>query len=339
MIYELSEKLFLDLWEEFGRPAELEKFEDVLSFLRALIQRSQGNVVVDHFSGENYDRIDRVECLGNYVKIVWKDFSDFCKRKEAGILTYDEWLTWNIFGEFAEIYTLLDVEKILFRKERDHLFLIFRTNLIDLKKIESLHKHNGWSTLKKEQCTDSFYTQFIVSKEIDGKHIYGDCIVYTLPFCVMLIHAKENCNSSYYSRIRLVHETMEEIYRRFELVLGRLDRCDERDVDEIEEKGNTIRKLMEYSLKFYCAYMGISMKMERQYKHITLGDLRDKLKDTIPDINSLIPQSLIIEANKYAHDIGRKSSKEDLILFSRKVEDMLVELTKRIINDIILLFN
>ena len=80
--------------------------------------------------------------------------------------------------------------------------------------------------------------------------------------------------------------------------------------------------------------MGISMKMERQYKHITLGDLRDKLKDTIPDVNGLIPQSLINEANKYAHDIGRKSSKEDLILFSRKVEDMLVELTKRIINDI-----
>lgn len=334
MRYELSEKLFLDLWEEFGRPAELEKLEDIHNFLKALIQRSQGYVIVDHFSGENYDRIDRVECLGNYIKIVWKDFSDFCKRKEAGILTDDERLTWNLFGEFAEIYTMLDLEKILFRKEQDHLFLIFRTNLIDLKKIEKIHKDNGWSTLTKEQCTDSFYTQFIVSKEIDGKQIYSDCIVYTLPFCVMLIQAKENCNSSFYSRIRLVRETMEEIYRRFEFVLRRLDRCDERDVDEIEEKGNTIRKLMEYSLKFYCAYKGIPMKMERQYKHITLGKLRDNLEDIIPDVNSLIPQSLIIEANEYAHDIGRKSNKEDLILFSRKVEDMLIELTKRIVNDI-----
>lgn len=58
--YELSEKLFLDLWEKRGKPKELVNAEEITSFLKELVDKSKGLVIVDHYSYSNYDHIHKV---------------------------------------------------------------------------------------------------------------------------------------------------------------------------------------------------------------------------------------------------------------------------------------
>ena len=81
------------------------------------------------------------------------------------------------------------------------------------------------------------------------------------------------------------------------------------DRDEIFSKGNTIRNILEYTLKHFCVIRGIEIDIEQKYGHIELGELRKKIKD-IPNIN--IPQSLINTANELSHDSGKKYNIENV---------------------------
>ena len=95
------------------------------------------------------------------------------------------------------------------------------------------------------------------------------------------------------------------------------------DRDEIFSKGNTIRNILEYTLKHFCVIRGIEMNIEQKYGHIDLGELRKKIKD-IPNIN--IPQSLVNTANELSHDSGKKYNIENVREFYGDVCELIKQI-------------
>ena len=101
------------------------------------------------------------------------------------------------------------------------------------------------------------------------------------------------------------------------------NREDIEDRDEIFSKGNTIRNILEYTLKHFCVIRGIEMNIEQKYGHIDLGELRKKIKD-IPNIN--IPQSLVNTANELSHDSGKKYNIENVREFYGDVCELIKQI-------------
>lgn len=330
--YAMSEQLFLDLWEKHGWKEELSNHEEIFNFLNELIQISNGQVIVDHFSRENYDYITRIEQKGKYLKIIWRDYNDLRVKYLAGNISDMDMLEWSVFNYSTYIYALLDVEKIKIRRWQNHTVVLFRTNLIEPKAAEHFLKQNNSEILVKNQQPQQLYTEFRFIEENREDAIIHDCTVYTLPFFTILIQPKEHDFPTVISHMILVRETLMEIRDRFDRVVTSLEHCSESDTDDIEAKGNTIRKLMEYALKYFCIYKKVPIKeIDQKYKYTYLGELR---KSVIP-FGITINQALIEEANKYSHDSGRTYHLKEVALFASQVDVLLKEIEKNISKEVV----
>ena len=51
--YEISEQLFLDVWESYGCPDEVSDLQTIYNILNELISKSQHWIVLDHYSHIN----------------------------------------------------------------------------------------------------------------------------------------------------------------------------------------------------------------------------------------------------------------------------------------------
>ncbi len=68
MNYELSEQLFLDIWNKFGTPAEILAKPQINKFLTELVNISKGWIILDHYSYINFDRIKKLNQMENLRK-------------------------------------------------------------------------------------------------------------------------------------------------------------------------------------------------------------------------------------------------------------------------------
>lgn len=327
----MSEQLFLDLWEKYGYKEELSNSEEIFDFLNELVQISDGQVIVDHFSRENYDYITRIEKTGKYLKIIWRDYDNLRTKYLSGNMSEMDMLEWSLFDYVTYTYALLDVERIKIRKWQNHIVLLFRTNLIEPKAAERFLKQGNNEILAKSQLPQQLYTKFRFAEGDRANAIIHDCTVYTLPFFTLLIQPKEHDLPTVISHIILVRETLMEIRNRFDRVVASLKLCSEGDTDEIEAKGNTIRKLMEYALKYFCIYKNVPIKeIDQKYKYTYLGDLRK----SVAPFGIVISQSLIDEANRYSHDSGHTYHLNEVVSFTSQVDLLLKEIEKNISQEV-----
>lgn len=330
--YIISEQLFLDVWEAYGSKPELTDLDEIVCFLNDLIKRSNGQIIVDHFSQENYDLITRVERVGDYVKIVWRDFDFWRRQYKDGSLSDFDRLSWSIFNYATYIYSLLNIDKIKITQRNGHTYILFRTSLLEPKTAERFLKQRNNKVLFKRNEANLLYADYRFQEGEDNDFIIHECTAYTLPFYSVLLQPKENCLPAFYSHVLLVLETLEEIQERFNRTVALLNSCRDEDTDDIEAKGNTIRKLMEYALKYFCIYNKIEVKdIDQKYQYITLGDLRKSV--LTHGIN--ISQSLVNEANRYSHDSGTTHHKQEVHRFAEQVQSMLKQIKDRISTDLL----
>lgn len=329
--YVFSQQLFLDLWDKYDNKEVITDLDTIVRFLSDLIELSNGQVIVDHFSKENYDCIERIERVENYVKIIWKDFSGYLEKKAAGTLSDMEKLVWSIWDNASYVYALLNIEKIKILRIRDHIMVLFRTSPIEPRRVERLFSQGTNKILIKDQQPNLLYSDFFFLDNSGGRTALHMCTVYTLPFFVMLIQPKEHDIPSSFSHIILVRETLSEIRSRFTRTVQLLNMCDEYDTDDIASKGNTIRTLLEYMLKYYCIYKKLPLKdVDQKYCHIALGDL----KKVIPEGDLSISQELINQANAFSHDSGKTFHKDDVLQLAYSFELVLNEIEHSINGDI-----
>lgn len=329
--YEMSELLFLDIWEEWQKPSEISDGEKIRDFLNQIIDKSRGLFILDHFSNINYDHVTSVKYKKPFLEIYWKDLNEYREKYLRKELTDDDQMIWCVHGYSTYMYMLLNINKIKFVKKGVHLYILFLTNLIPekLSKKHLLDKNN--ELIDKENYKNLLYNKFTFFEGDKNLLIKHDCIVNNLPYFSCLIQPKENNKSTGYSRNLLLIETLKEISNRMERVLNSLSLIDEFDYDELFSSGNKIRRILEYCLKFLCIYKNLNLDIEKKYGFIKLGDLKKEIKANYNNLR--FDQSLINTANELSHDSGKIFEKEEVIKFWNEVNDLIEEVYDIILND------
>lgn len=301
--YALSEKLFLDLWEKYGSPSEIIKKEIINEFLSELVEKSKGYVILDQYSHINFDNIIKVTYDETYTSLHWKDFEEYRIKNLQKSITEEELFDWSIFGYATSTYMTFDIAKLKFVRNNDHLSVMIRANLIAPKLIKkSIIKPTNTLILLDANPNELFAQyNFWEGEPLNyKKHV---CFVNSLPYYTCLIQPKQNCSTTEYSRQLLLKETINEIDTRFNAVREALNKIDETEQDEITSKGNTARKILEYTLKHFCICNRIEIEVGK-YEYITLGDLKKAIDKSTYEID--IPQSVVNNANFLSHDNGKE---------------------------------
>ena len=326
MNYELSEQLFLDLWNKFGTPTEILEKPQINKFLTELVNISKGWIILDHYSYINFDHIKKIESDGKFTKIFWKDFNNLRNKYLSKTMSEDEFVTWQIFGCCTYQYVLMDILKLKFLKIHNHLFILLQANIIKPKEIEK-YLLTGNELISKKVNTDELYTEYIFFEGKSEDIIKHSCIFGNLPYYSIIIQPKEKCTaSSVTSKQIMLFETLYDIQNRLQNVRHKIDQTPSNDFDELFSKGNTIRRILEFALKHYCVWANIHIKIEDKYGYIELGDLKKVLKKS----NIEIPQPLINMANELSHDSGVQFTKDDLLEFYDNVNALISTLSQTI---------
>jgi hypothetical protein len=319
--YELSEKLFLDIWEKWGRPQELTNSKEIAEFLNEIIEKSKGYVILDHFSHINYDNINRIEYKEPYTLIYWQDNNKYREKYLSQTISEDELMVWQINGFATYIYMLLHIKKLKFVKIGSHLFILFMVNLIPPKIIKQFLLKPPNKLISEENNKESLYKEFIFWEGDQKDCIKHMCIVNNLPYYTCLLQPKERNFDTLFSQILLLSETLNDITERMDRVYESLVKLNDFDYDELFSQGNKVRRILEYALKFFCLYTGIELKIDEKYGHVKLRDLKNEINKHYEQLN--INKELIITANELSHDSGEVFSKEEVINFWKEAKELL----------------
>jgi len=326
--YELSEQLFLDIWSDYDCPSEISDKIVINEILNKIVAKSNGKVILDHYSGINFDDIKAIETDDPFTKILWIDMNDTRKRYLDKSLDDNEFMIWQVFGFYTYEYVYMDIAKIKFIRNKNHLFILLQSNLINPRKLEKqLYKNN--TPISKDINTEKLYTEYLFFEGDGSDLIKHCCIVGNLPYYSCIIQPKEHCTpSSVDAKLIMLRETLKEIKERLENTYSKLIKVPETDTDELFAKGTTIRRIMEFSLKHYCVWKEIPIEIEQKYGHINLGELKKKLKESLE-----ISQGIIDTANELSHDSGKVYSKTDVVNFFNSVKLMVENINTEIASD------
>lgn len=328
--YWFSEQLFLDVWEKYGNPEVICEKEKINEFLKELVTKSNTYIVLDHYSQINFDTIVKIEPNDKYTLIYWFDKNNLRERilsKEN--ISEMEKLEWSVFGFATYEYLLLDISKIRFIRIDNHLFVLLMSNLIPQREIEKTISKNN-EMIDIEEVTSDLYTRYTFWEGDPQNLIKHFCIVSNLPYYTCVIQPKENIPNTYLSKILLLESTIYDIKIRLANVQTRLFNTDEYDNDELFSIGNTIRRILEYVIKYYCVINNMDLgklQVEQKYGYITLGDLR-KIINSHGKLE--LSQGLINIANELSHDSGAVLTKEDIESFYYDTMNVIDEISKLI---------
>ena len=321
--YETSEQLFIDIWEKYGSPDEVDDADTIYKIFDDLITASKHKIVLDHYSHINFDEIIKVEYdkENSIFKLYWLDNDKYRIANLNHELSEMESMIWWTSGYCTYEYLVVDINKIKFVKRGSHIFILVQSNLITEKELRKkvIGKNE---VIEIENCTDELYARYIFWEGNKEDLIKIECIANNLPYYVCIIQPKERIPSTGLSKNLLLLYTLKEINERLKKVWEVLQ-LDNLDRDELFSKGNIIRNIMEYALKHFCVILDIPMDIEQKYGYIDLGELRKKIK---AKINIEIPQSLIITANELSHDSGKKYSVNDIKAFFKEVKSLIDEI-------------
>lgn len=324
--YETSEQLFIDVWEKYGFPDEVDDADVIFNILNDLVIGSKHKIVLDHYSHINFDEIIKVEFdkENSIFKLYWLDNNKYRTANLNHELSEMDSMAWCVSGCCTYEYLAVDINKIKFFKKNNHIFVLIQANMITEKELRKkvIGKNE---TIEIEKYTKDLYARYTFWEGNKKDLIKVECIANNLPYYVCVIQPKERILSTGFSKKLLLLYTLKEINERLQKVWNALQQGN-LDRDELFSKGNTIRNIMEYALKHFCVIFNISIDIEQKYGHIDLGELKHNIKEEIK-----IPQSLINTANELSHDSGKKYSLDDIKIFYGNEKKLIDEIQKYIL--------
>lgn len=321
--YETSEQLFIDIWQKYGSPHELDDADIIFNILNDLVTVSKHKIVLDHYSNINFDEIIKVEYdkENSIFKLYWLDNNKYRLANLNHELSEMDSMIWWASGYCTYEYLAVDINKIKFVKIDKHIFVMIQANMITEKEIRKrvIGKNE---IIEIDKCTNELYSRYTFWEGNKDDLIKIECIANNLPYYVCVVQPKERIPSTFFSKKLLLLCTLKEINERLKKVWNALQ-VENLDRDELFSKGNTIRNIMEYTLKHFCVIYDIPMNIEQKYGYIELGELKNKVKD---EIHIEIPQRLINTANELSHDSGKKYSLDDIKDFFKEVKTLIDEI-------------
>lgn len=302
----MSEKAVYDVWDKYENVEEINGSVQCYNFLNDIMVTTKGLVIVDHFSGSNYDYIQRVEIVDDYILIYWKDFE---QKPLIGDLEAE------LYGYSTYIYTLCHLRRIKIVNYDGHLFILFQPNVVTIKQAKSLLEITNLQDKNEIIVSENSENFSSKLRFIKDKKIH-DCHMFSYPFFSFLIQPKEGCGGTGVSRRILMVETLKDIEKRIKIANASLFHIDEYNYDEIQSLGNRLRTILESIIKYYCLYSNYALPKEDKYGNNVLGDLRKHLLKNSDDLTDFFTTEIITTVNEYSHDTGRvhtKSATEELL--------------------------
>lgn len=196
--------------------------------------------------------------------------------------------------------------------------------MIPVKDVKKVILKPNCELIDEEVSKTEFYREYSFwegEKEDCKKHI---CIVNNLPYYSCLIQPKQGGSRAEVSKKIMIFETVNEALQRMGKTKTILESLDRFDYDQIFAQGNTMRRILEYTLKLYCIFKEIELEIDTKYGHINLGKLKSNINKSQENI--IIKQNLIDTANELSHDSGEVFSKEEVIEFWSNINQLLEEI-------------
>lgn len=324
--YDISEKAFLKVWEEYNCPKIITDTSTIEKFLNSLVNETNGQFIQDHINNGSFDKITAIKYDGTYFKIIWRDFDKMRRKKLENTLSPDSESIWATFGYATYSYIITKIQSIRFINYNGHLFVAILSELNNQKDYEKWIKKNNYELINSD-TSDDFEIDYYFwegDKKDFKKHI---CHAHCLPYYANLLQPKENCTSNYIAQKILIFLTYEDVRARLRKAIKLLETIDENDYDSLSDIGNRIRRITEKYLKYFCARNKIKIDITTKYKHISLGDLKKKINNEFPD---LIEQRLINLMNDYSHDSGVQPQKNEIILFANDAEQLVINASRHL---------
>lgn len=284
---------------------ELKDLGEVGSFFDALIAKTDGLIVVDFLDQANWD------CLASYdidrergfLFVYWHDYRDV-DSSNADTNRPDRFLSpASLYGLFMHFHSL----KIL-RTENYPVFFLQGYALTD----KQIRKILSPGTEKFELEADAFFSRRVYRK-INEQWQVVRCL--NTPIHSVLIIPKRSGLSRRDSKFFLYNYNVSIALERLKNLQRTLSGIVDDDIEQLCEKANTIRRILENILKVECCYREV--EFNKPYSKLRLGDLLKSLKGYHDEIN--ITFSKVAEwTNELSHDSGvpvQKQKVESLCLF------------------------
>ena len=304
--YEMSEKAFLDVWEEFNCPEEIHGSENAYHFLNSIHEKTKGLFLIDHFSMVNYDHLSEIEYRDPFNILYWKNYEKHSISDE---------LEEYVFGNSTYIYSLCNIQKLLIINANGHLFILVMPVVSSDKEIRKFLNitHLKDKQLIVEEYPEEFYSKY--NFILDGK--IHRCFSHHLPFFSFLIQPKERNRTTGVSTEIIMKATLYEAKDRIIRVKDKI-KTQRLLNDEVFECGNTLRRILEYLLKYYMFFKGIKLP-NSSYGHNLIGDLCKQLNKEKDGLVDKIDSKTIVIANELSHDSGKIYSSETILWFLGRI--------------------
>ncbi len=313
------EKAVYNIWCSFGSPRKINNSTDIENFLRQIVEQASQHLLFDHFSLGNYDYIDNIEFENGYTKIIWKNFDNFRKDYLNNCLSEHDRYNWSIWGYSTKIYSAIKIKELKCINNNGHLFILIKP-LYETKKQIKKNILGSNTEIKYNEDLSDLECELTYMVGSEKEWLFETCTFSNLPYYSSLIQPIAHQISTYFSKKLCFSATIEEILNRLDRINKYIDTYNsDTDPDDISEKGNTIRSIMEIALKYCCVLFNSKLEIEDKYGYIPLG----KLRKEVEKFGILISQSFVNTANILSHDSGKNVTLDELIAFRNDANDII----------------
>ena len=310
--------IFREIAEKFG-PDPITDRSKIAEFFEELQTRTKGLVILDFLDLANWDRIEAFEM-----------------DDKSGILT----LTWHDYRDISEDLDDMEMRKMVFPASLYACALQVNSIVPIIGKKLAVFFVNAYSKTEKEirslykqgadeiKVMDNSFFEKRVVRKVAG--VFEVIDFHCTPIFSLAIVPKRAGIGSHDSKEMLYSHNFRVGLERLNRVVASLDSLPADSHDEIAEKVNTVRRIMEFVLKVECCSR--ELDLPKNYSQVLLGDLIARVKPLKEPAMQTVLGRFAEMANEFSHDSGKPidHSKAKVVALLALSYASLVELEHRL---------
>ncbi|MES2373419.1 MAG: hypothetical protein V4557_12615 [Bacteroidota bacterium] len=287
------------IFKQISRKTEWTATTSILEanrLLKQLIKATDGLVIVDFLDSGNWDYIDGIEIdkKRQLLKLIWRDYRNVSENDEDKMIRAVAFpgALYALFLKFNELRKL---------EINGNTFFLLRGFALKDKELAEYLKVDS-SEFQIQDNNDNF-SKLVLRRIKDIAEVYT-CL--NTPIFSVIILPKNSTFSSLTSKKVLLQYNIFDSIKRLDSVSKILEDVDLVDIDIICEKSNTVRRIMEYSLKVELCYRFRQLNVKKDYSDLMLGDLIKLIKPYRSEAENTILKHVVVLSNELSHDTGKK---------------------------------
>lgn len=286
-----SAQIFHEVAQTFG-DEPITDHSRVLSLFAELENRLGGLVILDFLDMSNWDKIEayRIDAATGILTLTWHDYRTVVESPD------DKEMRQMVFP--ASLYSCaLELNSVVPIVGKSTAVFLINGYAKTEKEIKTLYRQ---SADELKILDNSFFEKRILRKESGHIEVID---FHCTPLFSLAIVPKQSGIGSHHSKDILYSFNFRNALMRIQAVVTALDSLGSSNSDEIAEKVNTVRRIMEFLLKVECCSR--ELKINKNYSQVLLGDLISQIRPVRePSFQSLLGKFAEL-ANEFSHDSGK----------------------------------